>query len=119
MIEIGQLNRRIDIKSNDYNQDAGGGVSAEEVDSYTLWAKVEERNGIPTFGYEQQIWNYDYRITVRYEKSRIIKSNQTVGFDGKTLSVNSVSFEKEGKRWYTVLRCTTIDNNVSLPSIES
>ena len=109
---IGELNRRITIKTTTYDQDAGGGISADETESYILWAKVEERSGVANSSNEQQIWNYDYRITVRYEKSRIIKSNQTIGFDGKTLSVNSVSFEKEGKRWYTILRCATTDTNI-------
>jgi SPP1 family predicted phage head-tail adaptor len=109
---IGELNRRITIKTSTYDQDAGGGISADETGSHIFWAKVEERNGFPISGNEQQVWNYDYRITVRYEKSRVIKSNQTIDFDGKTLSVNSVSFEKEGKRWYTILRCATTDNNI-------
>lgn len=110
---IGELNRRVTIKTSTYEVDEGGGPSAVETDSYTLWAKVEERSGIATTGFEQQAWNYDYRITVRYEKTRVIKSNQTISFDGKTLAVNSVSFQDEGKRRYTILRCSTTDNNVS------
>lgn len=109
---IGKLNRRITIKTSTNEQDEGGGLVAIETDSYEMWAQVEERSGIATIGFEQQVWNYDYRITVRYEKTRIIKSNQTIEFDGKTLSINSVSFQDEGKRRYTILRCSTTDNNV-------
>lgn len=109
---IGTLNRRITINTSTYLQDAGGGISADEIGDYDMWAKVEERNGFPVTGQQQQVWNYDYRITVRYERTRIIKSNQTIAFDGKTLAVNSVSFQSEGKRNYAILRCSTTDNNV-------
>lgn len=109
---IGELNRRITIKTSTTIQDAGGGSSLDETDSYTMWAKVDDRNGFPVTTQEQQVWNYDYKITVRHERSRVIKSNQTISFDGKTLAINSVSFENEGKRRYTILRCSTVDENV-------
>ena len=112
MIEIGEFNRIITINTSTTNQDAGGGLSADETDSYTMRAKVEDRNGFPVTTQEQQVWNYDYKITVRHERTRVIKSNQTISFDDKTLAINSVSFENEGKRRYAILRCTTIDNNV-------
>ena len=109
---IGKLNRRITIKTLDTDQDEGGGISAVETDSYTMWAQVEDRNGIPVTTEGQKIWNYDYKITVRYERSRIKKSNQIVEYDGKSLAIGSISFENEGNRKYAILRCSATDNNV-------
>lgn len=110
---IGLLNRRITIKTSTYVQDAGGGISADETDSYSMWAQVEERSGFPVISEGQQVWRYDYKIKVRYERTRIIRSNQTIEFDDKTLSVNSVGFQNEGKRKYAILRCSATDNNIT------
>lgn len=105
---IGELNRRVTIKSWTTTQDAGGGSTAVESGSYSLWAKVEDRSGAKNNGQGQTVWNYDYRITVRYETSRVILSNMTVDYDGKRLAINEVSFDSEGSKRFVVLRCTTI-----------
>lgn len=112
MTAIGELNRKITLKSWTAVQDAGGGSSPVNVASYTKWAKVRARNGVPFTSEEQQVWNYDYEITTRYERSRISGSNFTIDFDGKRLRINSLSFENEGNRKWEVFRCTTIDANI-------
>lgn len=112
MSAVAELNRRITLKSWTGSIDAGGGVSAVQVLSYLIWAQVEARNGIPYLSEEQQVWNYDYKITFRYETSRLVKSNFTIDYDSKRLKINSLSFEEEGNRRFCVCRCTTIDANV-------
>lgn len=112
MTAIGEMNRRITLKSWTAVQDAGGGSSPVNVASYIVWAKVEARNGTPFINEKQQVWNYDYRITFRYEKSRIPKSNFTIDYDSKRLRINSISYENEGTRKWSVARCTTIDANI-------
>lgn len=111
-VEIGQMNRRITLKSWTAVQDLGGGSSPVNVLSYDKWAKVRARNGIPFTSEEQQVWNYDYEIITRYERSRISGSNFTIDFDSKRLRINSLSFENEGNRKWEVFRCTTIDANI-------
>lgn len=110
--EIGELNRRITLKSWTSTQDEGGGSSAVNVASYIIWAKVEARNGTPFINEEQQVWNYDYRVTFRYERSRVPQSNFTIDYDSKRLKINSVSFEQEGVRKWCVARCNTEDANI-------
>lgn len=112
-IMIGELNRRVILKSWGSQQDTGGGAIATLLNMYTLWANVQARSGQPYTGEQQQIWNYDYKVKVRYEKSRIIKSNVTVDYDNKRLCINSISFEDEGNRKYCVLRCSTTDVNIA------
>ena len=109
---IGKLNRRVTIKTLTSDQDAGGGLSAVDGVSYSMWAQVEDRNGFTVTGENQKVWNYDYKITVRYERSRIKKSNQIVEYDGKSLAIGSISFENEGNMKYAILRCSATDNNV-------
>lgn len=108
----GQLNRRVTIKSWDYAQDNAGGSYSIEQDSYTMWAKVEARSGTMFTGQEQALWNYDYKVTLRYEASRVIKSNYTIDYDGKRMVINAVSFLEEGHRKYCIARCSTTDQDI-------
>ena len=108
----GELNRRVTIKTWTTIQDAGGGSTATESASYSLWAKVENRTGRAVNPNGQLTWDYDYKITVRYEASREIKSNMTVLYDSKKLKIESVSFDEEGRTKFQVLRCSAVDNDV-------
>lgn len=112
-MEIGEMRSRITLKSWGSYQDPGGGPIPLLLNSYTIWAKVEPRNGQLYTGEQQAIWAYDYKVQCRYEKTRVIASNFTVDFDGKRLGINSVSFKNEGNRKDTVLACRTIDANIN------
>lgn len=112
-MNIGELNRRIIMKSWGSTQDEGGGPIAIVLSSYTIWAKVEQRSGQPYTGQQQELWNYDYKITFRYEKSRVAKSNETIDYDGKRLSINSLAYSEEGNRKYCIARCSTVDANIN------
>ncbi len=111
-MSIGELNRKITIKSWTATTDAGGGLTAVQASSYTMWANVQDRDGIQiTQG--QAVWKYDYKVKVRYEASRKIGSNYTIDYDSKRLKINSVSFKTEGKRKYAILRCEAMDSAVA------
>lgn len=103
---IGKLNRRITIKTCGKIKDAGGGLTPIETGSYSIWAKVEDRFGTIVTGQNQVQWNYDYKITFRYEVSRPVTSDQTISYDNKKLAINSISFENEGNRKYVITRCS-------------
>lgn len=105
-MEIGSLNRRITIKSWTSTKDAGGGASTVESGSYSIWANVKDRSGTYITSQNQEQWNYDYKITFRYEISRPVTSNETIIYDGKTLTIHSISFENEGQRKYVIARCS-------------
>ncbi len=80
---IGKMNRRITIKTWATTQDAGGGLSPSVSSSYSIWAMVEDRSGSLITAQAQPQWSYDYKITFRYEKTRVVNSNQTIAYDGK------------------------------------
>ncbi len=108
----GQLNRRITIKSWTHETDEAGGVSSVVGVSYTIWAKVEARSGAMYTSEQQALWNYDYKVTFRYEASRVVKSNMTIDYDNKRMAIKSISFLEEGNRKFCVARCTTTDENI-------
>lgn len=113
---IGELNRRITFKSWGADQDPGGGPIALLLLSYTIWAKVEARSGQMYSGEQQALWTYDYKITFRYEKSRVVPSNYTIDYDSKRLAIRSVSFLQEGNRKYVVAMCSTTDDSIDTAS---
>lgn len=110
---IGELNTRVTIKTWSSQQDETGAPAKVAATSYSMWAKVESRNGNLYSGQDQQLWNYDYKVTFRYEKSRPIPSNATIDYDNKRLAINSISYEDEGKRFWAVARCSTTDEQIN------
>lgn len=106
---IGQLNRRVTLKSYGDTQDEAGGLVSVTTASYTMWAKVEDRFGRQFTNEQQEQWSYDYKVTFRYEKSRPVKSNMTIDYDSKRLRINSLSFFNEGNRKYCIARCSASD----------
>lgn len=109
---IGELNSRITIKTWSSEQDETGAPVKLLAASYNIWAKIESRSGHLYVGQEQPLWNYDYKISFRYEKSRSVASNSTIDYDNKRLAINSISFEIEGKRFWVVARCSTTDEQI-------
>ncbi len=106
---IGEMRNHITIKQYTSTQDVGGGSQPVLANTYTVWAKVENRNGASQSTEGQVQWNYDYRITIRYDKLKAIKQNDQVEYDGKTLLINSLQIQDEGKKSYLILRCSTLD----------
>ena len=109
-MDIGELNRRIILKSWGSSQGDTGGLTAIQIASYPIWAKVEDRNGRLVTGAQQREWSYDYKVTFRYEKSRVVNSDMTIDYDGKRLSINSLSYANEGQRKFCIARCSATDN---------
>jgi SPP1 family predicted phage head-tail adaptor len=103
------MRNHIVIKQYTSTQDQGGGPQSVLANTYTVWARVENRNGGSQSTEGQLQWNYDYRITIRYDKLKAIKQNDQVEYDGKTLLINSLQIEDEGKKTYLNLRCSTLD----------
>ena len=86
-----------------------GGTDSVLAFTYSLWAKVENRTGSTQTGKGQIQWQYDYRITIRYDRNRNIKQNDEVVYDGKKLMIQNVQITDEGRKEFLVLRCSTLD----------
>lgn len=106
---IRDLNRRVTIKAWGSTTDDAGGLTSVLTASYPIWAQVEDRSGKMMLGEQQREWSYDYKVTFRYEKSRVVTSGMTIDYDGKRLAINSISYINEGTRRYCTARCSTQD----------
>ena len=107
------MNRRITIILPGVILNDQGGAEAVTLDSWEKWAHVENRTGSNSNPYQQQVWEYDYRITTRYEASRPTKSNYEVQYEGYRLKIESVSIDNEGFKAIEILRCTKVDEVVT------
>lgn len=108
-----KLNRRITVIVWGTTQNAIGSPVAAIAAAWDMWAQVEDRSGSNFAPYQQSVWQYDYKITVRCEETRVIGSNYTIDYNNKRLKINSVSFVEEAYQMYTVLRCTALDPSVA------
>lgn len=107
---IGKLNRRVTIRRWATQQDDGGGSDKVLVDAWDTWAQVEDRSGFSIHSQEQDQWQYDYKVTMRYAESRKVGSNDTIDYEDKRLKINSLSVKSEGSKRFIICRCSTIEN---------
>lgn len=88
-------------------QSAGGGLVAAETSTEVVkFAIVEDRSGSMQVSSAQREWNYDYKITTRFNKSFVEQGGDLIEHEGKTLIVRAVSFDGEGAKRLVVLRCS-------------
>lgn len=108
---IGKLNSKVSINIWGLNGgiDAYGATEPTILDTYEKWANVQDKRGSSTQNNDQQQWNYDYKITMRYEKSRPTKSNYTLVYDNNKLQINSVQIIEEGSKRFEVLKCSVTE----------
>lgn len=105
---VGQLNERIKIKSFTKSQDAGGGTTSviDTNATFELWAKVENRTGQASFTEGQRADSYDYKIKVRFYKTKTIDTKNIVEYKEKDYAIISTQPLDEGKQKFIIIRCT-------------
>lgn len=111
---IEKLNRKVKIiQTAAPVKDEYGGLTEGAATEYEMWAEVKDRSGFPVLNEQQHIWNYDVRVKVRYEASRLIKSNYYVQYEGANYSIKEVVAENEGKKRFVILRCQKTDEAIT------
>lgn len=108
-----KLNRRVTVIIPGVTQNDQGGNEGSIIDSWEKWAQVENRTGGNQFTNEQQVWNYDYKITMRRETSRPTKSNYELQYEGYRLKIESLIIDSEGFKGYEICRCSKIDEDIT------
>lgn len=111
-----KYNRRIRVVGYGTTQNAIGSPVATVVADWPMWANVRDRSGSFSNPFQQIVWQYDYEISVRYERSRVIGSNYLIQYDGKMLVIDSVSIKNEGYRAEAIIRCHGVDDSTGTGS---
>jgi SPP1 family predicted phage head-tail adaptor len=107
---IGEMRHLVNILEYSYITDIYGGSSPVLSNSTNAWAKVEWRNGGNSIISGQKVWNYDYKITVRYDSN--ITSDNTVVYDGQELAIVSIETKSEAQKRFMILRCNKVEQDI-------
>jgi len=107
---IGQMNRKIILRSYTHGQTAGGGATKVLDDEFEQWAKAEDRSGRPFTSEGQGLYNYDMKFTFRAYPSREITSQFYIEYEGKNYKIEDLIKQQEGKNFYWIARCSKVDN---------
>ncbi len=105
--QTGLKDRRITIETWSTSQDAGGGQQGTVAGSYQIWANVESKSGQLIKAEGGREWPYNFKMTMRYEKSRPVTVDQTVTYDGQRFNINYVNIVREGMRMECIIGCST------------
>jgi len=119
-----KLNRRVEVKRWANVKNEFGGLTAVEVASWTKWAEVRSsnwinldlyntRSGRANEEYQQNKWEYDTTIILRYESERPTRSNDTIVYNGEVYVINSISVNNEYAKNFEVIKCSKIDSAIN------
>lgn len=112
MIQVGEMDQLITIRRWSSVRDSAGGLQEVNTSSWQVWAKIENKKGRALTDNDQMTWSYGYVMTMYYDSSRPIFSNDTVDYDGQRLRINSTSFMTEGNRSLVQLGMSTTGNAI-------
>lgn len=111
-ITIAQLNRPITVNKYLFAQDDGGGNVKILTLTYELLADIQPISNYYTLEQLQIKYGEGYRITVRYEPSRLLTTNDEIVYAGYTHKVQGVRTQEEAMKRFMILT-TAIGNSIS------
>lgn len=94
---IAEFNRRIKINRYEFAQNSYGGNITLPVDSWQIWANVEETPGSKVLDNAQINYQKSFRIRVRAELSRPLLNTDEIEYLGDRLTIQSIARESEGR----------------------
>lgn len=104
---LGKLNRRVTINRYTVSVVDQYGSPTVTIDTtWTKWASVEDKRGGHTVNKGTEQWDYDYKITMRYEASRPLLENDRLEYTGKVLQINSIQIIEESFKQFEVIKCS-------------
>jgi SPP1 family predicted phage head-tail adaptor len=113
------MNRRILIVECKGVKNDQGGIDNTVVRSWAKWAMIEDRTGSNSVTQNQTQWQYNYKITMRYYTSEPTKSNHYILYEGVVMKIENISINKEGFKHFEVVRCSKVDEQITVPETSS
>jgi SPP1 family predicted phage head-tail adaptor len=103
-MQAGILRYRVIIQTTTRTTDGGGGFTESWADTVTVWARVEEMQGLEAFEAMQVASRLAYRITIR---KRTVTPQQRIKYGSKILRIKSVATDERAV--YMTLLCDEED----------
>ena len=108
-----KLNRRVTVRRYEATQNEIGGLVAVQTGAWTKWAEVRDRDGNVNRSSDQDQWQYDHVVIMRYEPTRQTRSNDVLFYENVPMRINSIQIRNEGAKSWEYIRCTKIDENIN------
>lgn len=119
-----KLNRRVKIRRWATVKNEFGGLDPIEVASWYKWAEVRAsnwinldlyntRSGRPNNEFQQDKWEYDTTVILRYELERPTRSNDTLEYENTLYKINSITVNNEYAKNFEIIKCSKIDENIN------
>lgn len=107
-MNIGELNRRIEIIRFQEIRDEYGGVDGEWVTLFKRWAKIEDNGGGESYTNDQNQAIKSYKITIRHTPE--IQEIDRIKYKDKLLEIESISDHNTG-HYMSVIICKEVVKN--------
>jgi SPP1 family predicted phage head-tail adaptor len=105
---IAQLNRQITIKKYVFGQNDYGGDIKVLVGSYTVFASMEMISNSYVLEQMQLKYGEAWKVTIRYEPSRIITPNDEVEYNGNVHKIQgSPKYDTEAQKHFITFNTST------------
>ncbi len=99
-MQIGQLNRRIDILRQDDQRDSYGGIIGEWVKICSVWANIVPVTSKESFVSDRVQSTSDYKITIRYLP--LLTTLDRLVYKGKCLEITGVKDLITDHKWLEI-----------------
>lgn len=106
-ITIAQLNREITINKFVFGQDDAGGNIKILVASFNVMASIEPISNSYILEQQQLKYGEGYRITVRYEPSRLLTPNDEIIYNFQIHKIQSITNQLEALKRFLVINTST------------
>lgn len=109
------LQRVITVAVLGATQNDQGGNEVVAVDSWQRRAMIEDRTGSNSNPYDQQLWTNRRIIWVRHERTRPIKQNYMIQYQGQWMKIETISIRNERAKMYDRIECSNVDYDITIP----
>lgn len=104
---IGEMNCLVQVQSISVTQDADGNIIATPSSVWNKWGNITQDSGNLLISQGMSNFSESYRVQMWYEKTRPVKANYLLIYNGKTMKVYNVRLDNEGQRMIETLTCYT------------
>lgn len=108
-MDIGNLNRRINIYEFVEKRDEFGGIEGEWIKIASRWARIEQQSGTETTDNNQVKAKVSTTITIRYMKE--LNEKHRIKYKEKLYEINSV-IDYDSRHYKTIINCTELKDGI-------
>lgn len=99
-MQVGELNRRIEVLEQVERKDSYGGIVGEWITVGAVWAKIIPLKGTETLENKEVSVNQEFKITVRFYAG--LSAKHRIKYLSNIYEITSIVDEETSHRWTTI-----------------